>query len=73
MARQARPVPCAWRHRAARRRPIGFIDFQIVAATPRAVFVADQTDKAIFKRLFVIDHSVTVGVPDKLRILPLAE
>ncbi|HEY0992806.1 MAG TPA: hypothetical protein VGD80_37385 [Kofleriaceae bacterium] len=110
-----------------------------VAATPTAVFVADQTDKAIFKvavpgyavsrlatvpavdllmllpggdlltgggpaiaritqrgevstlpgpvfeqvrglaydaqgkRLFVIDHSLTVGVPDKLRIVPLAE
>ena len=109
-----------------------------VAATPSAVFVSDQTDKAIFKiavpgyavsklatapsvdllallpngdlltgggptisritpagevtalrgsfeqvrglaydaagkRLFVVDHSVTVGVPDKLRILPLAE
>ncbi|HMG54172.1 MAG TPA: hypothetical protein VK601_11830, partial [Kofleriaceae bacterium] len=110
-----------------------------VVATPTAVFVADQTDRAIFriavpgyavsklaevpavdllamlpdgdlltgggptisritqrgevstlpgggfeqvrglaydaagKRLFVIDHSVTVGLPDKLRILRLAE
>ena len=109
-----------------------------VAATPSAVFVSDQTDKAIFKvavpgyavsklatvptvdllallpngdlltgggatisritpagevsalrarfeqvrglaydaagkQLFVIDHSVTVGVPDKLRIIPFVE